>query len=435
MQTVAIIGSLFFWNNIKVNFIEFPQVQFIHFPYTAPKQSMDLIDEAASQSDILLFAGSIPYYYCFEKIQAQQIQAAYLPFDELMLSLSLLSITHNQNIELSKVSIDLPKEDSFYQVMKEAGIQCASIHLKDYSWVYEQQRKIDDFQIDEYISFHKDLYEAGKTRLALTSLHAVFVALKQLGIPSSYMVESKHTFVTTLSKAIDAYKYSLLSASQITVVSIRSRENNIVNNHLFLENIEEICKTFNARVSQSQSEPYIIYATRGVMNKTNIAHFNSLLQQLEKRFETFFNIGVGIGYSLQEAEMHSSQALFFTNKYNFQESTLCLIDEESRLHGPIFENDKNIPLFNNDKQILEIAEEIKMSAKNLKLIKQFIVMHNNRAFSAAELADYMDLSRRSAERIINRLIDHHFLILSGEEQPYNQGRPRKVYKATTQFNI
>jgi len=357
-----------------------------------------------------------------------------LPFDELMLSLSLLSITHNQNIELSKVSIDLPKEDSFYQVIKEAGIQCAPVHLKDYSWVYEQQRKIDDFQIDEYISFHKDLYEAGETRLALTSLHAVFVALKQLGIPSSYMVESKHTFVTTLSKAIDAYKYSLLSASQITVVSIRSRENNIVNNHLFLENIEEICKTFNARVSQSQSEPYIIYATRGVMNKTNIAHFNSLLQQLEKRFETFFNIGIGIGYSLQEAEMHSSQALFFTNKYNFQKSTLCLIDEESRLHGPIFENDKNIPLFNNDKQILEIAEEIKMSAKNLKLIKQFIVIHNNRAFSAAELADYMDLSRRSAERIINRLIDHHFLILSGEEQPYNQGRPRKVYKATTQFN-
>jgi len=435
MQTVAIIGSLFFWNNIKVNFTNFPQVQFIHFPYLAPKQSIDLIDEAASQSDILLFAGSIPYYYCFEKIQTKQIQATYIPFDELTLSLSLLSISHNKNIALSEISIDLPKEECFYQVMEEGGIQPASIHLIDYSWVYEQHRKIEDFQIDDYIRFHKELYESGKTKLALTSLHAVFVALNQLGIPSSYMVESKHTFVTTLSRAIDAYKYSLLSTSQIAVVSIRSRENNIVNNLLFSESLEGICKTINARVSQSKSEPYIIYSTRGVINKANIAYFSSLIQPLEKRFETFFNIGIGIGYSLQEAEMHSSQALFFTNKYNDQKSILCLIDEVSRLHGPIFKNEKNIPLFNNDKQILEIAEEIKMSAKNLKLIKQFIVFNNNRPFSAVELAEYMELSRRSAERIINRLIDNNFLILSGEEQPYNQGRPRKVYKATTQFNI
>ncbi len=72
-----------------------------------------------------------------------------------------------------------------------------------------------------------------------------------------------------------------------------------------------------------------------------------------------------------------------------------------------------------------------MSAKNLKLMKQFIGMNNNRPFSAAELAEYMNLSRRSAERIISRLIDNNYLLFIGEEHPYNQGRPRKVYKATT----
>lgn len=49
MQTIAILGSLFFWNNIKEHFTAFPQVQFIHFPYTHPEQCVDLMDTAASQ--------------------------------------------------------------------------------------------------------------------------------------------------------------------------------------------------------------------------------------------------------------------------------------------------------------------------------------------------------------------------------------------------
>ncbi|WP_107950639.1 MarR family transcriptional regulator [Lysinibacillus parviboronicapiens] len=431
MKTIAVIGSLFFWDNIKEYFKEFPKVQFIHFPYTVPEESVGLIDEAASKSDILLFAGSIPYYYCYKKIQVQKIQATYIPVDELSLSLSLLSIIHSQKIELANISIDLPNKDSFYQVITEAGLQADHFFLKDYAWVYEQQREMKEFQIEEYIHFHKNLYAAGKTKHVLTCLHAVFVALNQLGIPSTYMVDSKHTFVSTISKAIDAYKYSLLSSSQIAVVSIASQEKSLVNNLLFLESIEKICKIFNARVSQSQSEPFVIYATRGAIRKSNIAYFQSLIGQLEKQFETFFNIGIGIGYSLHEAEIHSSQALFFTNKFKNQTSVLCLVDEDSRLLGSLFENERKISLLNNDKQVLALAEEIKMSAKNLKLMKQFIGMNNNRPFSAAELAEYMNLSRRSAERIISRLIDNNYLLFIGEEHPYNQGRPRKVYKATT----
>lgn len=74
MQRVAVLGSLFFWNNIKQHFSAFPHVQFIHFPYTVPEQSVELIDEAAAQTDILLFAGSISYHYCIDKIKAKRFK-------------------------------------------------------------------------------------------------------------------------------------------------------------------------------------------------------------------------------------------------------------------------------------------------------------------------------------------------------------------------
>ena len=435
MQRIAVLGSLFFWNNIKQNFSVFPQVQFIHFPYMVPEQSIELIDEAADHADILLFAGSISYYYCMDKIKAKKIQATYIPFDELTLSLSLLSVQHNQKVELSNLSMDLPKKDILNQVLKEADIQSPEMHAIDYAWVYDQNEKIDHFQIDDYIMFHKELYRAGKTELALTSLHAVYEALQQAGVPASYMVERKQTFISTVNKALNTYKNTLLISSQIAVVSICSRENSIANKQLWMENLEKVCKMFRARVAQSLQEPYLIFSTRGVIETLDRVYLTSLMKQFEVQFETSFRIGIGFGYSLHEAETHSSQALFFTTKFDEHSSVLCLVDEESRLHRPLFENNKKIALSNNDQHILEIAEKLKMSAKNLNLIRQFIKLNNNRPFSATELSMYLNLSRRSAERMINRLIEQKFLVLSGEEHPYHQGRPRKLYKATNLLEI
>lgn len=82
---------------------------------------------------------------------------------------------------------------------------------------------------------------------------------------------------------------------------------------------------------------------------------------------------------------------------------------------------KKIALSNNNQQILKVAEKLKMSAKNLNLIRQFIKLNKNRPFSATELATYINLSRRSAERMINRLVERNYLELSGEEHPYHQG--------------
>lgn len=435
MQTVAILGSLFFWNNIKEHFAVFPHVQFIHFPYTHPEQCVDFIEEAASQSDIVLFAGSIPYYYCYEKIKASSIQATYLAFDELTLALSLLSLHHHERVELSELSIDLPKMSSFYQVMKEAGIASTDVHVKDYALVHEKPEKIANLNMADYVQYHKELYESGKTKLALTSLHAVFIELEQLGIPAKYMVESKQTFTAAVTRALDAYHHKLLASSQVAVVSIHCQENLLHLHPVFQSKLETLSARLHAKVMPAQQEPYLIISTRGVIEKLEPSYLRSLKEQYEQQFGTIFRVGVGYGYSLHEAEAHSSQALFFTTKYSETSTIMCLVDEQNRLQGPLFENNNKVALSSNNRHILEIAEKVKMSAKNINVMKQFMLVTNNRPFSAAELADYMNLSRRSAERIINRLIEQNYFTLAGEEHPYHQGRPRKLYKATTKWKI
>lgn len=435
LKTIAILGSLFFWNNIKQHLTLFPQVQFIHFPYTTPDQCIKLFDEAASCSDILLFAGSIPYYYCYEKIKASHTQATYIPFDELTLALSLLSLQHQEKVELSQLSIDVPKMNSLHQVMMEASIPSTDVYVKDYEWVYDQPEKITQLNVNDFVRYHKELYEAGKTTLALTSLHAVFVELQKLGIPSKYMVESKQTFIMTINSALEAYQHAMLTTSQIAVISICSNQKLLGDQQKFLAMLEKICKRFQARVTQAQQEPYLIISTRGVIEQLDPAYLRSLIEQSEHQFETSFTIGIGYGYSLHEAEVHSSQALFFTSKWRDASTIICLVDADNRLHEQLFENNNKIALSSHNKVILAMAEKVKMSAKNLNVMKQFITVTNNRPFSAAELAQYINLSRRSAERIINRLIEHDYFKLAGEEHPYHQGRPRKLYKATNHWTF
>ncbi len=435
LKTIGILGSLFFWNNIKEHFTLFPQVQFIHFPYTSPDQCVNLFDEAASCSDILLFAGSIPYYYCYEKIKASHIQAVFIPFDELTLALSLLSLQHHEKVDLSQLSIDVPKQNSLHQVMMEAGIPSTDVYVKDYEWVYDQPEKITKLNVNDFIYFHKELYKAGKTTLALTSLHAVFVELQRLGIPSKYMVESKQTFIMTINSALEAYQHTMLTSSQIAVVSICSKQKLMDEQQLFVKSLENICKRFQARITQAQQEPYLIISTRGVIEQLEPAYLRSLIELCERQFKTTFTIGIGYGYSLHEAETHSSQALFFTSKWRDASTVICLVDAENKLHEQLFEHNNQIALSSHHKAILEMAEKVKMSAKNLNVMKQFITVTNNRPFSATELAQYMNLSRRSAERIINRLIEHDYFKLVGEEQPYHQGRPRKLYKATNYWTF
>jgi predicted transcriptional regulator len=49
-------------------------------------------------------------------------------------------------------------------------------------------------------------------------------------------------------------------------------------------------------------------------------------------------------------------------------------------------------------------------------------------FTSADLAEYLQLTRRSAERMIKKLHDHGYIKVVGEEMIYKQGRPRAIYQ-------
>lgn len=55
-------------------------------------------------------------------------------------------------------------------------------------------------------------------------------------------------------------------------------------------------------------------------------------------------------------------------------------------------------------------------------------MRRDNRFTAGDIAEYLQVSRRSAERLLKKLVDCKLVEVVGEEQPYRQGRPRSVYR-------
>lgn len=431
MVAIGVLGSNLYIDAISEYYHLFPEISFINYTYDSPWEIDHLIDQAGKEVDFLFFSGAIAYYFGQEKINEHRLMTTYDPFNEFVVSLSLFSIYFHQKISLEKISIDLPKQEFLDNVLKEIHITDQTLFVKDYPWIYNIEEKKEAFDITKFVRFHADLYHEKKTQFALTSIHAVYEELQKLSIPSIYMVQPKQSLKEGLEKAVTLIKLKKTKDSQIAVISIKvanypTQEEQAFRLQIF-QYLHKIARQLNARVSLDQHQPFFIYTNRGSMEAALKERNLQKVLELEGKINSPLQIGIGYGYTMNDAENHAKEALYFTEKQSKEKTTIFLLDEDKKLVGPLFENEKQYALKNENQNIQFLADELKMTAKNLLRFFDFIRLHQFRSFSAQELADYLEVSRRSAERIIKRFLEQELLAITGEEQPYDQGRPRALY--------
>lgn len=143
-------------------------------------------------------------------------------------------------------------------------------------------------------------------------------------------------------------------------------------------------------------------------------------------------IGFGYGTTVIEAEQNAGIALRFAQNDPFDKCGYILTDDKNLL-GPYPKETKLQRLKNDDPKLFDIAKEIKISPGNLSKLIEFSRKRSSSQFTAAELTDYLQITRRSTERIIKKLVDHGSIRVVGEEMTYQQGRPRSIYELHLPF--
>jgi hypothetical protein len=430
---IGIIGSEQFYQEIEMLKINYPHVEFIPFLYTSPLEAYRLISPNKEKVAVFLFSGIIPYFYSKEVIREENITATFVPFSQLMVSLSLFRLVHQKNIPFDRISMDLPDRKDVIDVLAHLNEQHSVKHILDYPWIYQNEKtNHHTINVQEFVSFHERLYELSEVDYCLTSIHAVYDELKRKNIPAMFMIQTKSSTIQGIEDAIALGEMKKQRQSQIAVLNIEVHgleEMCDSDKQQFNREIGEMSRHLNGKLVKEEYGKWKIYTTRGALDLYNQKNWSNTIFRHPNP-----NIYVGIGYgpSLKNAEQNAEDALLYAIKKKSSTGiNIWLIDESKRLM-PIDvlnrpENTKAHLIKGDTHSVKRLAEQTGLSIKNVNRMIDFLAYYPDQTFTADDFANYFHITRRTAERIIKPFYDHQLLINTGEEKPFEKGRPRIVY--------
>ncbi|KSU61481.1 hypothetical protein AS034_14120 [[Bacillus] enclensis] len=408
---IALIGSRDFTEHVQASIApRLNGIDLIPYIYSEPQEAEKLISTIVP-CDAVLFSGALPYFFTKEACKELTVPVLYLEQDETALITSLFHILQHHEIKPEHVSIDLMDTAFVDHIMTDLHLQNPPQYVMDY-----KSSLPHNFSINEYATFHQRLFQEGKTRFALTSIHSVYDRLIQLNIPCMRMIDPAKSLMRTINEARSQALLSKRKASTIAAVRLIVQEKN--------SDLQKLVHLMEGTLQKKDGDSaYTVFSNRGsIENLLETAEFHSFFQ-----LDQPVLAGFGYGHTAAQAEENAETALSFASKYD-TESCAFIVNEDKELSGPYPDKNKKQQLKYNHPDMLSLAKQLKLSPANLSKIMQFYKNRTFRDFTAAELSDYMQISRRSAERILKKLIDNGSARITGEEMTYAQGRPRAVYE-------
>ncbi|PEL63484.1 transcriptional regulator [Bacillus wiedmannii] len=413
MIKIAVVGSKEFMETLLPIAHKLEEIEIDPYIYLHPAESSELLTRL-KPCDFIFFSGALPYYMAKEIREQLRIPSTYLQQDETTVVSSILSVMYHQRIQPHKISIDLVDRSFITNVFHDIGIK-ESPQVFDYEnmlWSKEEINRIMDFHIAKY--------QSGEAHLALTSIHAVYDELQKIGIPSERMIDPTQSIIHGLKDAkikAELAKSHSATVGACMISSLELREG-------LLEQLDTISKALHGSFKKVDEMTFTLYTTRGDIEsiiKTNM--INTVFASIERMIA----IGFGYGKTVKEAEQNAKIAQSFA-KNNPIDHCFYILTSDKELFGPFPKEQRVQSLKNDNPELMKIAKETKLSPANLSKIIQFSQSHPSLNFTAADLSEYLQVTRRSTERLLKKLVDYGYAHICGEEMPYQQGRPRAIYE-------
>ncbi len=409
---IAVIGPNDFMHNITLLAEQIKDVEIVPYIYSQPEEA-DAITRNVKPCDIVFYSGGLPYHFSMKARKQLTIPALYMEQDEMTIAISLLSIAHHQNIPLEHLSVDVLDASYFSNVLKNIGAPEARHHVIDFVGMLPK-----NFDISQIVQFHRELYRAGHTKMALTSISSVYDQLVENGIPAQQMIDPSKALIQGLLNAKAEAEWKKKNAATIAACywsfpSFAYPDSKV----------DSLAKSIQASVHQRTDSAVSLFCTRGDIESA--IHTESFRQFLHSGEEA---VAVGFGYG--ETASNAEENAKIAQRFAEHEKTSCayILTEKKELYGPYPDDVKFQSLVNVHPELVKLAKAIKISPANLSKIIQFSQYRQTIPFTAADLSSYLQVTRRSAERMIKKLVDHGSVKVVGEEMTYTQGRPRALYE-------
>ena len=323
-----------------------------------------------------------------------------------------------------KIGIDVVDEKDFLETLEEFNIKIKSYYLQKYDY-----QKTEAEYLEEYLKKIK----SREINCVFTAFGYIYSALKEKNIPVYRVQATNSEIKKEFKNLLDRIKMSKAENSKISVEIIKILKSERISNNILSDKLQfekellAYSQMVDGNIQTLGNDEYLILSNKGLLNAPeNINTILSIIKNYSSK-GLIISIGIGEGNTMFLSEKNARIALKISMGNG---NNSIFFSDGSEVKGPLMEKREILYKNSSDKKILEVSKNTGVSALYLEKIKSVIKKQDKNSFTSVELAEFLNISERSTNRIIKKIIESGYASVEFENSP-GAGRPRRK----TQFNF
>lgn len=400
----------------------FPQLTPRIYDVSKIEEAYLKVRHAEGECQGLIFTGVGVYSKIIAKLDPS-LPYVYIPFLASSIMKSLWALKEKFP-DCKSFSIDTVEASEVEDALEELHLKDMEIHSMEYHPLYPEQK---------YVDFHINMQESKKVDVSIIGLGWVYEEMHKRGYPIVRLYSTKSSIKNTISDL--CYKIKAVEVKESTIavqlLNIRSQQDmsqyKILETNSILQNsLVGYLKEVQGSIFSQQWNQYIIFSNRGAIeNIQNLDILKKTLDYLEKK-NIIVHVGIGLGRTAHESEINARKALEIALKE--EESCIFKIDGK-KVEGPLLlERELSYDFVMDPSEIEEMAKLIDLNPLYIKKIQALKKKHAKDTFTSEELGKHLNVSTRTANRIIKKIIDNDCGEVVGLETNNPVGRPKQIIK-------
>lgn len=408
---VAVIGPRELVNRVLEAGLQFAELDLLAFPYGHENETMRLAKTADEQVKVILFTGPVPYMIASQSghpFQAELLHVNYVGTGLYRVFFQMLR--DGLLVDGHRISVDFLLKADVLEAVTElefSDMQFAILELTP------------SVTPSEIFEFHSNQWHMGRVDAIITCLFSIYERLSREGIPAYCVLPTGSSIQYALRSAVEQGRLKQLRNNQVAACMVSATSGG-----------EGLCSAMadwlNTEGQSLGNNRYLFYTTRGFISALTDGydkpfHFPHLNQD-------GVAVGIGIGKTPKEASGKSYEA--YLQSKSEQVGSVYIVDDDNSIVrlNPVTHANLEYTNRTYDDSLRTIAANTNLSVSTLSKMQFVIRTTGDYTLTAAELARHLDVTLRSARRILKALADAGYAAVVGEEQPITRGRPRNVYK-------
>lgn len=407
----------------------FPQYRFLELSYEDENDTVPLFEKNRARMDVCLFTGNWPYLRVKKHYGERDCGMPLVYVADTSLGIyQALARMLNDRVDTRRLSIDTAPPDEAKRCLADVGLHPEALFFLPVDSPIERR---------EFVSFHRSLWEKGKTTAAATFLRSAYAELRSYGMPVYRCTPSLGGLKEGLVRAVLELEALKAKASQLVVglVSLGGASESS-NKARLLKALLEWARPLGVSVVPVDGGRFSVFMTRGVLDEVTKGQTEfETAGRISKAcgWPVFFGFGVAPTASLSFA--NASLAI----SYAMETSQSCAfaVFEDSRVVGPLGSAGMSAPphpleftTSTTEPALVSMASRSGLSVATVSRVQAALRANGSLFITADRLATYMSMSERNARRILARLEGAGLARVAGLNQACTRGRPQKIYRVT-----